>query len=247
MFSYMGETQILWLDLIIFVTMAGMTIACIVLLILAIRKKCYIESMVVIISLGVYLGIVCIVRKVGHPQMAICGFLILAFGLYIVGEKNVSLRIGRFLIKPIYILAIFSCATIPSTMFSAGNDLFSDISQSKEAANYLIENCEDGAVVMVHQGCDTPAIYAYVTGKREDICFNDLDKKEEFRFFQWGKEYEVVSKAEIAKIYSECSMDGRDVYYIGQPVDVEMMSVVFHDDRSNRWEEYCTVCRLNGD
>ena len=190
----------------------------------------------VVCSMGLlgYIAIIGIVRPCAHIQMALVFYMLLLFAAWIITDarNKKAQEATQYLNDPVnydrvarislsFILVLFVVLSYRKELLEIKYDYFNNYSNSKTFATEAIKIIPSDSEIFVRQeDYKISAPYAYITDKRTDIVFWDVDKDAEFKCITWGKEYpekdmEIIIKKQIQNAYY---LTSEKTEIIGRPV-----------------------------
>ena len=176
------------------------------------RKQHLNECLVYLCGIGVYLGIVLLVRDISHIQMVIVLCMIIMYLCWITR----SVKKG-FVFE--LLLLLMCVPLIPkSLVIDPYYDIKQPFSGSKEIARIINENVEDGSVILINNHFLSTPVLAYLSDYNRNYVFWDLENDRQFFIHKWGETYPVnIDEFNINeyadKIVKENGFTG-NVYYV---------------------------------
>jgi len=145
-------------------------------------------------SLGVYFGIALLIRNLDHIQMAIVLWMIIMFLCWTLREYEKG---HLFEIILVFLCVVF----IPKSMIiDPYKDITGSYSGSKEIADIVDKNVEDGSLIFVNHDYLTTSVIAYLSDSGKKYVFWDIDNDREFTIHKWGETNPVnIDEFNIAK------------------------------------------------
>lgn len=215
-------------------------------------KKSMYEVIVALFAMGTYMGIICLVRKAGHIQLAIVFFIITYFITIIFSpEKHDDpneVRTDRYplLTKVVcLVLCIIAVATIPKTVSDTCYDIKKEFSGSRLFAQEMEEYIEDESVVVLTDSAYSPAIYAYLYSSSKGLYFYDINNQEEYRGHIWRRELiNDLESDELINISRQAFPNCENVYFVSnEPFALE--NPVLSNTDENYWNEFYYLYRID--
>ncbi|MBR3355212.1 MAG: hypothetical protein IKG47_07665 [Oscillospiraceae bacterium] len=167
------------------------------------------RSLTLVVALGIPLFIVFFVYSI-HEQMATLFLLILLSLMWIAWADKGREKQKRFMLAIVIVILL---ASAPTTIKAMAYDINERYSNSKDMANYIIDNTPEDAVILVNDSEYNTPVYSYVLDKREDITFFNVQKREDYKYHVWGESYPPVTEVE-AKAIAVNLFYGRSVYWL---------------------------------
>ena len=176
------------------------------------RKDCLCQGLVFLCGIGVYFGIIIFVRTADHIQMSIVLCMIVLFLCWTLRD----IKYG-----PVFevLLLVMCVPLIPKSLITDPyKDIKEPFSGSREIAEIIEKNVEDGSVIMVGNEFQTSSVIAYLYDSPKKFVFWDIDNDREFFIYKWGAESPlVIDETNIGKYAEESIKNGKlsgNIYYV---------------------------------
>ena len=199
-----------------FVVLLAMLLAVIVFLFLAFdpgfRKEHLNEGLVFLCAAGVYFGIIIFVRTADHIQMSIVLCMIVLFFFWTLRDVKKG-----WLFE---ILLLLMCVPLipKSLVIDPLFDIRDSYSGSKEMAEMIEENAEDGSVILINNNYLSTSMIAYLSDSPKKFVFWDIDNDREFFIHKWGEDDPVtIDETNIGKFAEGSIKNGSlsgSIYYV---------------------------------
>ncbi len=212
------------------------------------RSKVIREYIVLFCGFAVFLGIVILVRRPDHIQMAIVLWMMLLFFCWITRDDDeYHLKIFEIL------FAILCIICIPRTVIDTVNDVQNPFSGSKEMARIIRGNVEDNSVIVVRNNEYSTTVVAYL--ENTDNLIWDIDNGKEYTVHKWGSANRREISEDNLMDYLREDLDYLqkydNIYYVQTgnelfaPVQIPGLEPVDGNKAVNTWDEYYWLYKVN--
>ncbi len=189
-----------------------------------------------ICGVGWFVLIVLFIRPVEHVQMAACLIMIIFFMLYTILAELRYLKKAQNIIASV-LLVVFAASTIRFTLTDALRDIKEPFSGSMEAAEYMIRELPEGAMLGLEEKQESEAPYAYMADKRQDVEYFNAWKKERYTYYRWLK-CARPSEEEICTALKAVAGAGGAYYLSTREQEMgDMAELVFKSSTDTIWHE----------
>ena len=176
------------------------------------RRKHLSEGLIFICGNGVYFGINMFVRTASHIQMSIVLCMIVLFFCWTLRDKKKG-----WLYE---ILMLLMCVPLipKSLVIDPYKDIKEPYSGSKEIAEMIEANVEDGSVILLNNDFFSTSVIAYLSDSPKKYIFWDVDNDREFFIHKWGEDNPVIiDESNIGEYAARFVKNGDlscNVYYV---------------------------------
>ena len=181
-----------------------------------------------------FIAVVCFIRPVEHEQMGICLLMILFFffAASLTGFKGTGTKEQ---LLAFCFLALFVLSGARYTLKGAWQDLTQPYSGSLEAAKQLETELPEGAVLALVEDQSMEAPYAYLSEKRGDIRYYNVDRQEDYSFYRW-KGGKAEPEERLARLDA---LEGSSVYLLSNKALPEGLGreAAYQSSRPSKWNE----------
>lgn len=207
------------------------------------RAARYRSCIPAICGVGWFVLIVLFIRPVEHVQMAACLIMMIFFMLYTILTELRYLKKAQNIVASV-LLVLFAASTIRFTFTDALRDIKGPYSGSMEAAEFMIRELPEGAVLGFEERQDSEAPYAYMVDKRKDIEYINAWKKEGYTYYRWMK-FKRPAEEEICAAVKEAAGNSGAYYLSSKELDMgDMAEQVFGSSTESIWHEQYYLYRI---
>jgi len=204
------------------------------------------EFIIMLCGFSAYWGIIVLVRKADHVQMAIVFWMIVLFccWIYVANDK---MKIFRYLDWAVGIICAFSA------LFCVTKDAIFDVREFYSGSKEIVEQINDTApaqsVLIFENNERSTSPYAYLVESENQYSFWDIDNAEEYSVHIWGKNKKRnIEKDDIIKYAkSDFSGETRALYFVSSAkLDPAYdNAIICANTKPDKWNETYWVYDLN--
>ncbi|MBR5419904.1 MAG: hypothetical protein IK115_02010 [Lachnospiraceae bacterium] len=189
-------------------------------------------------GMGWFLAIVCCIRPVEHEQMGIC-YLLFLFFLFAANLEDAGSWHNMAWRLALGLTLLFAVSTWAYTLRMCLRDLKGPYSGGKEAAEYMIKELPEGALLGLEEKQNSEVPLAYMSAARPDIRYRNAWKNESYTFFRW-KHMEEPSPAKLLEAMKGQQAEGKSYLLTGNELpESGEYELIFQTSGDSVWyEEY---------
>lgn len=196
------------------------------------------EFITMLCGFSVYWGIIILVRKAEHVQMAIVFWMIVFFCCWIYIENDEK-KIFR------YLNWALAAACISSALLCVNKDVIYDVrepySGSKEIVDQINLIAPEQSVIILMNDERSTSPYAYLAQSEKQFFFWDIDNAQEYVVHIWGKHKNRNLDADDVPKYAKLDFNGdkRACYYVSsKKLDSQYdYAIVCANTKPDKWNE----------
>ena len=229
-----------WKGLILLVELFAISFS---LVLESLRKKSiklYISEITVLIfGFCGYWGIIILVRRADHIQMAIVFWMIVLFCCWIY-KVNHRIRTA-FQYMDWALVIVCASAVLICVYKDVMFDIQKPFSGSREIVEQVIEAVPEQSVIILKNNACSTSPYSYLTDSQKRFYFWDIDNAEEYSVHIWGKANQrTIGIHEVPEYAAQdFEKDARKLYFISsEKMDAEYdNALICMNTTSNKWDE----------